>query len=122
VNRCGLPGDTGDMNRGHAEAHLRQLAEAELRRATAPTALAAGHAGRLPLVAQALIAVGAIDVDARHLGQQVGAPGRDRAQLGHRGGFLIRRQVTPAGVTSCGAGNPGDEDPVSLRAAIEHVF
>lgn len=50
------------MNRGHAEAHLRQLAEAELRRATAPGAPGHGHASRLPLVAQALIAVGAIDV------------------------------------------------------------
>jgi len=50
------------MNRGRAETHLRQLAEAELRRATAPGALGRGHAGRLPLVAQALIAVGAVDV------------------------------------------------------------
>jgi len=50
------------MDRGRAETHLRQLAEAELRRATAPGALGRGHAGRLPLVAQALIAVGAVDV------------------------------------------------------------
>ena len=50
------------MNRGHAETHLRQLAEAELRRATAPGALSLGPAGTLPLVAQALIAVGAVDV------------------------------------------------------------
>ena len=56
--------DTEDMNRGRAETHLRQLAEAELRRATAPSALGLGHAGTLPLVAQALIAVGAIDVSA----------------------------------------------------------
>ena len=54
--------DTEDMNRGHAETHLRQLAEAELRSATAPGALGRGHAGRLPLVAQALIAAGAVDV------------------------------------------------------------
>jgi hypothetical protein len=50
------------MKRGRAETHLRQLAEAELRRATAPGALSRGHAGRLPLVAQALIAAGAVDV------------------------------------------------------------
>ena len=50
------------MNRGRAETHLRQLAEAELRRGTAPGTLGRGHAGRLPLVAQALIAVGAVDV------------------------------------------------------------
>ena len=50
------------MDRGRAETHLRQLAEAELRRATAPGPLGRGPAGRLPLVAQALIAVGAVDV------------------------------------------------------------
>ena len=50
------------MNPEHAETHLRQLAEAELRRATTPGALGAGHVGSLPLVAQALIAVGAVDV------------------------------------------------------------
>ena len=50
------------MDRGRAEAHLRQLAEAELRRATAPGAAGLGHSGRLSLVAQALIAVGAVDV------------------------------------------------------------
>jgi hypothetical protein len=54
------------MNRGRAETHLRQLAEAELRRATAPGALGRGHAGRLPLVAQALIAAGAVDVGTAH--------------------------------------------------------
>ena len=50
------------MDRGRAETHLRLLAEAELRSATAPGALGRGPAGRLPLVAQALIAVGAVDV------------------------------------------------------------
>jgi hypothetical protein len=55
-------GDTEDMDRGRAEAHLRQLAEAELRRATAPGARNLGHSGRLALVAQALIALGAVDL------------------------------------------------------------
>ena len=50
------------MNRGRAETHLRQLAEAELRRTTTPGALGLGRVGRLPLVAQALVAVGAVDV------------------------------------------------------------
>jgi hypothetical protein len=50
------------MDRGRAETHLRQLAEAELRRVTEPGALGRGPSGRLPLVAQALIAVGAVDV------------------------------------------------------------
>jgi hypothetical protein len=52
--------DTEDMNRRRAETHLRQLAEAELRGATAPGALSRGPAGTLPLVAQALIAAGAV--------------------------------------------------------------
>ena len=43
--------DTEDMNRGRAETHLRQLAEAELRCATTPGALGAGRVGSLPLVA-----------------------------------------------------------------------
>jgi hypothetical protein len=50
------------MNRRRAETCLRQMAEADLRRATAPGALGRGHAGRLPLIAQALIAAGAVDV------------------------------------------------------------
>src|SRR5215472_2013470 len=50
------------MDRGRAETHMRLLAEAELRRVTAQGALGRGHAGRLPLVAQALIAAGAVDV------------------------------------------------------------
>ena len=50
------------MNRERAETHLRQLAEAELRGAGAPGSRGAGHDGSLALVAQALIAVGAVDV------------------------------------------------------------
>src|ERR1700751_312823 len=55
-------GDTEDLDRGRAEAHLRQLAEAELRRGTAPGARNLGHSGRLALVAQGLIALGAVDL------------------------------------------------------------
>ena len=50
------------MNRESAETHLRQLAEAELRGATTLGRRDSGHVGSLPLVAQALIAVGAVDV------------------------------------------------------------
>jgi hypothetical protein len=50
------------MDRGRAETHLRQLAEAELRRAAAPGVRGRGYPGRLSLVAQALVAVGAVDV------------------------------------------------------------
>jgi hypothetical protein len=59
-----LPEDTGDMNRERAETYLRQLAEAELRRArTLPAARIPGrrNTARLALVAQALVAVGAVD-------------------------------------------------------------
>jgi len=53
------------MNRERAETYLRQLAEAELRRArTLPAALFRKRrdTARLALVAQALLAVGAVDV------------------------------------------------------------
>ena len=56
--------DTEDMNRERAETYLRRLAEAELRRArTLPAALfpARQDTARLTLVAQALVAVGAVD-------------------------------------------------------------
>ena len=59
-----LPEDTGDMNRERADTYLRQLAEAELRRArTLPAARIPGrrNTARLALVAQALVAVGAVD-------------------------------------------------------------
>lgn len=59
--------DTEDMNRERAETYLRQLAEAELRRArTLPAALFRKQqdTARLALVAQALLAVGAVDVGA----------------------------------------------------------
>jgi hypothetical protein len=44
----GFREDTGDMDRGRAETHLRQLAEAELRRATEPGVLGRGPAGMTP--------------------------------------------------------------------------
>ena len=59
-----LAGDTGDMNRERAETYLRQLAEAELRRArTLPAARIPSrkNTARLALVAPALVAVGAVD-------------------------------------------------------------
>jgi hypothetical protein len=56
--------DTEEMNRERAETYLRQLAEAELRRTrTLPAALFRQRrdAIRLALVAEALVAVGAVD-------------------------------------------------------------
>jgi hypothetical protein len=52
------------MNRERAETYLRRLAEAELLRATTPAAGVTGrrNTARLALVAQALLAVGAVDV------------------------------------------------------------
>jgi hypothetical protein len=56
------------MNRERAETHLRLLAEAELRRAVTWPAGGGlqdvGHSARLELVAQALHAVHAFDMDA----------------------------------------------------------
>jgi len=58
--------DTKDMNRERAETHLRLLAEAELRHATAIPVGSADqwHAQRLFLAAQALTAVGAVEAGA----------------------------------------------------------
>jgi hypothetical protein len=61
---CVLAEDTEDMNRERAEAFLRQLAEAELRRARTLPAARIGRpqdSAGLALVAPALVAVGAVD-------------------------------------------------------------
>jgi len=91
-----LPGDTEDMNRERAETYLRQLAEAELRRArTLPAARIPGRpdTARLALVAPALVAVGAVDVGTAdqiradlELAVAVRQPGQEnQARPGQRG-------------------------------------
>jgi hypothetical protein len=91
------------MDRERAEIHLRQLAEAELRRATVPGDLGLGHAGRLPLVAQALVAVGAVDVGTADqiyadldlaLAARYQAAGATPQQLARLIGVRPRRTVT----------------------------
>ena len=84
------------MNRERTETYLRQLAEAELRRArTSPAALYQKRrdTARLALVAQALVAVGAVDADAAdeiraglELAVTVRQPGQvNQASPGQRG-------------------------------------
>ena len=84
------------MNRERAETYLRQLAEAELRRArTLPAARIPGrqNTARLALVAQALVAVGAVDVGTAdqiradlELAVAVRQPGQEnQARPGQRG-------------------------------------
>ena len=91
-----LPEDTGDMSRERAETYLRQLAEAELRRArTLPAARIPGrrNTARLALVAQALVAVGAVDAGTAdqiradlEVAVAVRQPGQDnQASPGQRG-------------------------------------
>ncbi len=87
--------DTEEMNRGRAETCLRLLAEAELRRVTTPGAGVPGrrNSARLALVAQALAAVGAVDVGAAdeiradlELAVAVRQPGQEnQASTGQRG-------------------------------------
>src|SRR6202021_4088860 len=59
--------DTEDMNRERVESYLRQLAEAELRRARTLSAAGirrrAQNSAGFALVAPALVAVGAVDAD-----------------------------------------------------------
>jgi hypothetical protein len=61
-------------------------------------------------------------LDARYLGQQIGAPGRERSELGHRGGFLVSCQLTPACQAPSRARQAGDEDTVSRRTFFDHAF
>jgi len=57
-----------------------------------------------------------------NLRQQVGPPGRELAQRGHRGGLLIAAEPTPPGVVLRLAGKLGDQEPISLRTLTDHVF
>ena len=104
-----LPEDTeGHGPRTRAETCLRQLAEAELHRATAPGALGRGHADRLPLVAQALIAAGTVNVGTADQIQAeldlalAAVPGsrRDTAAAGEAAGVRLPRAVTETLTTS----------------------
>ena len=61
-------------------------------------------------------------LDPGHLGHQVGAPGRELAELGHRGNLLIFCRAVPACEAPGCARKANDEDPVSLRALIDHAF
>ena len=68
------------------------------------------------------LALGRALEDPGDLGQQVGPAARELAELGHRGGFFIAGELPPAGPVPSLARELGDEDPVSLRAIIDHAF
>ncbi len=122
-----LPEDTDDMNREGAEAYLRRLAEAELRRVPAlPADNAVSH--RLALVAQALLAVDAIDagtaeqlqaeLDLALTLRQAGSPGAadpDQAvAIQARLDGLARAQLDRA-VRAFPVSGPGAREPASWR-------
>ena len=95
-----------DMNRERAEAHLRLLAEAELRRVpTLPTDSAVSH--RLALVTQALLAVGAIDV---------GTAEQIQAELALA---LAMRQASSPNAASPGPG--GLSPAVAVRGRLDRL-
>jgi hypothetical protein len=60
--------------------------------------------------------------DPGHLGQQVTPAARELAQRGHRGGLLAAAQLPPPGAAARLAEKLGDQQPVSLRARIDHAF
>lgn len=60
--------------------------------------------------------------EARDFGEQVGPAAREGLELGHRGGFLVGRKVTPPGAMPRLPRQLRDEDTVSLRTIIEHAF
>ena len=55
---------------------------------------------------------------ARDLGQKIRPSGRQLAELGHRGSFLLLGQRTPFSVMLGRAVQLGDEDPVRHRSAV----
>ena len=60
--------------------------------------------------------------DPGHFGQEVSPAARERPELGHRGGFLVAAQVPPLRPAARLAVKLGDEQPVRLRALIDHAF
>ena len=60
--------------------------------------------------------------DPGDFGEQVGAAACEVTELGHRSGFLVAVQVAPPGAAARLAVKLGDEQPVSLRALIDHMF
>ena len=60
--------------------------------------------------------------DPGHLGEQVSASGGKLPEFGHCGGFLVGGQVPPLRPPARLAVDLGDEEPVSLRALIDHAF
>ena len=60
--------------------------------------------------------------DARDVGQEVGPARGDLAQLPHRGGVLGFAQFSPSGMTLRRSVQMRDDDPVGLRAVIDHEF
>ena len=111
------------MNRERAEAYLRALAEAELRRATSQSwgdAQRADHAARVSRVAQVLAFVGALDagVADQILGDFELALGtRQTGQIGSVAGWFPRRAVParPGGGAAAGRAHP----PVPLGQVVE---
>ena len=97
--RCPPGDDTREMDRERAEAHLRLLAEAELRRAMTMPAVsipARWHSARLALVAQALTAVGAVGADvADQIQADIGLAVASRRRLVARGPGPGRIQPAP---------------------------
>jgi len=57
-----------------------------------------------------------------HLGEQVGPPAGELAQPGHRGALLGGGEIAPLRMMARLAEQLGDEDAVSLRALVDHVF
>ena len=60
--------------------------------------------------------------DPGYLGQQVRPPGRELAQLGHRGHMLGLGELPPPRVMLCRTRELGDKDTISLRTLIDHAF
>jgi hypothetical protein len=60
--------------------------------------------------------------DPGDFGEQVTAPAREFAQLGHRRGMPGIGQLVPRCAPLRHARQPGDENTISFRPVIEHGF
>lgn len=69
-----------------------------------------------------MLPLGRALLDAGHLGEQVGPPGCELAELSHRGGLPVRGQLARADMPPGYGGEPGDKDTVRLRALFDHAF
>jgi hypothetical protein len=118
------PGIDGALARlaEQAAEDPRQALKAMRAQAAVPPAVVPLTPGGLPVQRLGQLPLGRALEDPGDLGEQVGAPGGQVPQLGHRGIVLGLGEVPPPGVALRCAHELCGEDAVSFRRIIEHAF